>query len=183
MRRTLAISIICLISILTLSCTKESEKTTFSSQESKIESFVNSTLASDESYRATNNKGSIRITLAEGSGEALTENGIVSLYYAGYVFNGSSLSTSNLFATNDEVFANSIGWVTNNPEQYNILTITLSDNDIVTGLRNGLKGAKAGEECIVIFSGKHGFGDKQLGMIPANSALAYHIKVESIANN
>ena len=53
---------------------------------------------------------------------------------------------------------------------------------MVTGLRNGLVGVKGGEECYILFSGKYGFGNKQSGTIPANSALVYHVWVESLSN-
>ena len=34
----------------------------------------------------------------------------------------------------------------------------------------------------ILFSGKFGFGNKMIGIIPANSALAYKIWVISISN-
>jgi FKBP-type peptidyl-prolyl cis-trans isomerase len=57
-----------------------------------------------------------------------------------------------------------------------------SEGELVDGLRRGLPGVKAGDECYILFSGKYGFGDRILGTIPANAALAYHIWVQSISN-
>ena len=63
-----------------------------------------------------------------------------------------------------------------------VKTLKLDDKDIVPGLRRGLAGVKEGQECFILFSGKYGFGKHELGTIPANAALVYHIKVESISN-
>lgn len=172
-----------LLLVLLCACSKEEEKTTFSAQESRIESYVNSELKAHEEYSMTNNGGSVRIVMREGSGEALEKNGVISFHYAAYIFTGSSISPSNLFATNDEDSAIAAKWETSNPEQFKILTLNLAETDLVEGLANGLTGVKGGEECMILFSGKHGFGKKQLGTIPANSALAYHIWVESVSNN
>lgn len=174
-----------LITILAMmmSCTKEGDKTAFSLQESQIEEYVKRAVEGKETYISTTNKGSVKLILTEGEGEELKEDGVVSFYYAGFVFIGSQLSQSNLFTTNDKALAESLGLETDNPDQYNILTVSLSESNLVEGLKNGLVGAKAGEECIILFSGKYGFGSKQLGMIPANSALAYQVKIESISNN
>ena len=59
----------------------------------------------------------------------------------------------------------------------------LSESGFVKGLKYGLEGVKAGQECYILFSGKYGFGKRELGTIPANSALVYRIWVESITND
>lgn len=51
---------------------------------------------------------------------------------------------------------------------------------MIEGLRNGLEGVRAGEECYIVFSGKYGYGNKVHGNIPVNSALLYHIRVLSV---
>ena len=58
----------------------------------------------------------------------------------------------------------------------------MGSDTMVKGLRNGLVGVRAGEECEIIFSGKYGFGRKAFGIIPANSALLYKIWVHSISH-
>lgn len=170
--------------VLCLSCTKESTKLTYANQESNIEKFVNTTLASHSSDTAytVNNGGCIRLVLTEGSGEELSASGTVTFYYAGYVFNSSSISNSNLFATNISEIAENLGWTLSREDALEPVTEKLSGSSFVTGLRKGLEGVKGGEECYILFSGKYGFGDKQLGTIPANSALAYYIKVTEVSN-
>ena len=59
----------------------------------------------------------------------------------------------------------------------------LSDGKLVSGLKKGIKGVKAGEVCYILFSGKYGYGDKQYGTIPAKSALAYYVEVVEVNNN
>ena len=81
-----------------------------------------------------------------------------------------------------KVKAKSADWDTADEEKFAIKTITLSEAGLIDGLKKGLVGVMGGEECYILFSGKYGFGDRQLGTIPANSGLVYHIWVESISN-
>ena len=92
------------------------------------------------------------------------------------------MSESNLFATNSEEVAETSKWQISGENQFEILTLNIGNDDLVDGLRYGLEGVRAGQECYILFSGEYGFGKKPLGTIPANAALAYHVWVESIAN-
>lgn len=165
-----------------LSCTSESIKSTYAGQESRIETFIQNQLKTVENSYVVSNRGSERIVLVPGEGDGLAEDGTVSFRYAGYVFNSGSLSASNLFATNDVQTAEAAGWSLDIENPYEPVTVRLSESSFVEGLRNGLPGVTAGEECIILFSGKYGFGGKALGTIPANAAIAYHIWVESVEN-
>ena len=173
----------CLLGFAAAACTKESVKTTFSRQETLIENFLSSQLKRDSTLRVVSNGGSERLVLTAGEGEELRAGGTVSFYYAGYILTGSSISSSNLFATNYQPLAESAGWNVTDSTSFAIETLTLAETDLVTGLRNGLMGVQGGEECYILFSGKYGFGRKVLGTIPANAALAYHIWVESLSND
>jgi FKBP-type peptidyl-prolyl cis-trans isomerase len=133
-----------------------------------------------DTLKVVYNGGPSRLIRKEGEGEALKADGAIAFYYAGYTFNGS-ISKNNLFVTNDIAAAAESGW-TLSEEESKILTISLKDYDLIPGLRNGLIGVKSGEECEILFSGKYGFGKKGIGIVPANSALAYKIVVESISN-
>ena len=166
---------------LTLSCTKEQRKSMLTKQESNIESFTKSILSKVDTAYVVQHKGVTRVVVVPGQGDSL-ETGLVSFYYAGYVLSSASLSASNLFATNSEDVAASSKWELSGENQFDILTLNIDNEDIVEGLRHGLEGVRAGQECYILFSGKYGFGKKPLGTIPANAALAYHVWVESIAN-
>ena len=125
--------------------------------------------------------GANRLVLKEGEGEELQRNGFVSFYYAGYKFTGS-FSSGNLFVTNHQATAEQSGWNLTDAD-YQIYEINLGDTRLIPGLKDGLLGVKAGEECEILFSGKYGFGNEKFGIIPANSALLYKIWVVGVAND
>lgn len=183
MNRTTAILALMLTAAAcTTACKQQELETTYSTQESRIDSFISSLQSSDPAPRVVHNNGSNRIVLTEGTGEELSAEGTVSFYYAGYIFSGSTPSSSNMFATNHEDTALGSSWDLSSAD-FNILTIRLGEEGVLTeGLRNGLVGVKGGEICYIVFSGKYGFGNKAVGTIPANSALIYQIWVESISN-
>lgn len=181
MRRIAALVSIMLL--LTLSCTKEQRKSMLTRQESNIESFTRSILSKVDTAYVVQHRGVTRVVVVPGQGDSLETGGLVSFYYAGYVLSSASLSSANLFATNSEDVADASGWHLSGENQYEIMTLNIGNDEIVEGLRYGLEGVRAGQECYILFSGKYGFGKKPLGTIPANAALAYHVWVESIAND
>ena len=167
---------------LAAACTKEGIALTYINQDEQIEKYVSAQLARVEGSRAESNAGVTRLVLSEGSGETLQPDGAVSFYYAGYVFTGD-IAAANLFATNNESVAAAAGWSgLSGEDRYAPRVVHLSDGTLVEGLRRGLAGVRPGEECIVLFSGKLGYGKKAQGTIPAGSALAYHIWVIDIEN-
>lgn len=172
------ISVLILMVMTVTGCMKSKLETTYNSQESRIDSYIN---GKGEGYRVVRNGGANRLVLTEGSGEELGHNGYVSFYYAGYVFNGS-VSSSNLFITNHQATAEQAGWDLTDAG-YELYEINLGDARLVQGLKDGLYGVKAGEECEIIFSGKYGFGNENFGIIPANSALLYKIWVAGVSND
>ena len=167
---------------LLFSCTGQSLQQVYDAQEKKIDTFV--TAQTKDGQRVEYNGGSVRIVLQEGTGdELLAPKGTVSFYYAGYVFSGSSLSRNNLFATNSKDVADAAGWTLSDESVYAVTTVSLDEEDLLKGLQNGLVGVRPGEECLILFSGKYGYGKKAAGTIPPKSALAYQIWVESISND
>lgn len=168
--------------LLSLSCEKESVKEAWTKQEKDIEKYIENEIKSNPAYKSINDRGSSRLITKEGAGEALSPNGTISFYYAAYIFPNSSISLQNLFSTNKESVALAAQWSLSDENAWKIKTINLSESNLVAGLKNGLTGVKGGEECVILFSGKYGFGNNSLGTIPANSALAYQIWVESISN-
>jgi len=182
MKRTLYISsIICLVVLLASSCKKQNAETIYATQDANISKFIENTKLLYPELRVVLNDNVNRIVLKDGEGENLKESGSVSYYYVGYVFNGS-MSQASIFATNDEETATAANWILSGEEQFNIMTVSPQESSLVSGLRHGLIGVQSGEECYILFSGKYGFGGKQLGTIPANSALLYHIWVEKVSN-
>ena len=175
----LAVGVVALVA----ACTKEDVKTTYSRQEQNIETFVKSIRSSVDTAYVVYNKGTSRVVVAYGEGDSLSTGGNVAFYYAGYVLSGSSLSNANLFATNSSEVASAAGWSLSDESMFEVKEVELDKSGFIDGLRYGLEGVKAGQECYVLFSGKYGFGKHPLGTIPANAALAYHIWVESVTND
>lgn len=185
-KKALAIGIVL---AMALSCSKQSLKTEWATQEDSIDSFIQSlsTEADPDNpdalyvHDVIYNGGSNRVILREGTGDGLANRGTVSFYYTGYVFEGS-IDAGNMFATNDQQTAQENGWETTDAS-YEIKTVTLGPDDgLVPGLHKGLEGVKAGEICYILFSGQYGFGKRQVGTIPGNSALLYSISIESVTN-
>lgn len=165
-----------------VSCVKQKLETTYNSQEKRIDQYIEKNRGTgEESLRVVYNEGSSRLVTKEGEGEELAMDGNIAFYYAGYIFSGS-ISNTNLFVTNHLESATAAGW-TLTDEDAKVLTINLKEYEMIPGLKNGLTGVKAGEECQILFSGKYGFGKKAFGIVPANSALVYKIWVESISND
>ena len=177
MKHNIHLSAIIMLCLSLSSCIKEKLENTYSNQEAKIDQYVEKNRGEN---RVVYNEGSTRLVTKEGEGEELTSSGSIAFYYAGYTFSGS-ISPSNLFATNHAATAESASW-TLTDEQDDILTINLSEYKLIPGLKAGLVGVKGGEECQILFSGKYGFGDESVGIVPANTALVYKIWVESISN-
>lgn len=165
------------LSIITVSCIKSQLEVTYNKQEEQIDKYI----SQRDTLTVVRNAGSNRIVYKKGEGEALTKDGYVSFYYAGYAFSGN-VSASNLFATNRAATAQEANW---NVEEMDseLYEISLKDADLIPGLKNGLEGVQAGEECEILFSAKYGFGNKALGIIPAKTALLYKIWVVGVTND
>lgn len=168
-----------------VSCIKEKLEMAYTTQETKIDQYINSNKYTDssktDSLRVVYNGGSSRLVMTEGTGEELSSKGVVAIYYAGYTFNGSK-SNANLFITNHMETAQKAGWKLTD-EDYSIYKINMAETKLLEGLRNGLLGVRSGEHCQILFSGKYGFGNEEFGIIPANSALLYEIWVEAVSND
>lgn len=181
--KKLAIITLGIIWFLASSCEKKQMETAYEKQESNIQAIVNSLTKANADATTDYNNGSVRVTTVHGEGQELQEDGAVSFYYAGFIITSSSLSNSNLFATNYDTFASSARWAVTDSSAFDIKTISLAKDDIVEGLKNGLIGVKGGDECYVLFSGKHGFGKHKIANIPSNAALAYHLWIKSVTND
>ena len=168
-------------------CNKEAVQQAYDKQETNIAKFVDTQLSKDTTATVTYKDGTVRVVMhdtlhREGLlADTLRTGGTVSFYYAGYTLTGSTLSSSNLFATNDKKTADAAGWQLSDTTAFKILTITLDDH-LLDGLQRGLEGVRNQDECYILFSGKYAYGSHKQGTIPARSALVYHIWVNSISN-
>ena len=103
------------------------------------------------------------------------------LYYGCFIFSGTTLSFTNLVATNSKELARQAGWKLTDESRYKLDTLTL-DNSLLPGLAAGLVGVQPEDEGYILFTGKYGYGGSQKGTIPARSALAYYFWIENISN-
>lgn len=163
--------------LMAVSCVGSKLEQSYNNQESKIDKYIS---GKGDQYRSVRNGGANRLVLKEGEGEELSRNGFVSFYYAGYTFNGS-FNASGLFVTNHQETAENAKWNLTDAE-YAIYEINMAEARLIPGLRDGLAGVRAGEECEILFSGKYGFGNEEFGMIPANSAQLWKIWVVGVSN-
>lgn len=181
-RSTLLLCIALLLALLMAACSKQALQTTFDKQTTNIEKILETLLKSDTTARLTQNEGTYRLilhdTLPKGR-DSLLEGGRVSLYYACYTLSSTTISTSNLVATNLKALATKAKWNITDTTVFKLDTLVL-DNSLVEGLRLGLHGVQPGDEGYVLFNGKYGFGKNEYGMIPAQSALVYQIWIENI---
>lgn len=173
--------------MLSSSCVKTQLETTYNKQEEQIDQYINKNMVvqndtgGTDTLRVVRNEGANRLVVKEGTGEALTEKGSVSFYYAGYTFNGS-ISSSNMFVTNMLPIAEEAGWKVEDVDD-DLYEADMNDAEFIEGLRKGLVGVRAGEECEILFSAKYGFGNRSLGIIPAKTALLYRIWVMGVTND
>ena len=195
-----AIFLTILACLLANSCLKEKLETTYKKQDTQIDSYLskNNTAKRDstiiyedgstkdttwtDTLRILYNNGTARLVKKEGTGPALATNGAVSFYYAGYMFKGGSINASSLFATNHQATAESSNFILTDPD-YDLFEANMMETEMLEGLRSGLVGVRAGEECEILFSAKHGYGNHTFGIIPANSALLYRIWVVGVSND
>lgn len=179
--------ILILVCLSMISCVKEQLETTYNKQEDQIDKYITKNMVVTnaegitDTLRVVRNSGSNRLVTVEGTGDELMADGHVGFYYAGYTFNGS-ISASGMFVTNHQATAEQAGWNLTDAD-YALMEINITEAELIEGLRKGLTGVRAGEECEIIFSGKYGFGNKSFGMIPAKSALLYKIWVVSVTND
>ncbi len=187
MKRSTLIAVLPAFLALALACTKQALQTTYDKQATYIESFVTARMSADTNATLTRNGGAYRLTLHDtldrvlGNRDSLAAGGKVVVQYACYTLTGSSISTSNLVATNVQSLAESAGWELSDTTIYKLDTLTL-DNSLVQGLEDGLAGVQQYDECFILFTGEFGFGNIAKGTIPARSALAYQLFIESIDN-
>lgn len=163
------------------SCMKEKLEESYNKQEEQIDKYITGELDKNETYTVAYNDGSARLTTKAGEGPELSSDGSVSFYYAGYAFNGSIASTG-LFVTNHQETAEASGWTLTDPD-YSLMEINMTDARLLEGVRKGLVGVRAGEECEILFSAKYGFGNSTFGIIPARTALAFKIWVVGVSND
>ncbi len=181
MRQIRILAILLAVTAASNSCVRASLEEVYNKQEETIDKYISGELGRNEAYTVSYNEGSSRLTKVAGEGDELGSKGSVSFYYAGYTFTGS-INNSGLFGTNHQATAESAGMKLTD-QDFSLMEIDMKDGGLLEGVRNGLIGVKAGEECEILFSAKYGFGNSTFGIIPAKTALAFKIWVVGVSND
>lgn len=132
------------LTMLSPSCGKTETENAYSQQDKNIESIVSSLAPEGSGATVEYFDGSVRVTVKQGEGEALEDNGSVSFYYAGHCVKSSSLSSGNMFVTNSKEIAESAQWTVSDTTMFKVSTVDLSGDKLVKGLRKGIVGVKSG---------------------------------------
>lgn len=170
MKRVIAILAIV---FLASACAKEDRNNRIVDQEESIDRYITSL----EGVRIARNGGSNRIVYIEGTGkDSLAAGDSIKFYYAGYMFaNGKG----SLFATNNPQIAQEMDF----PLSGGIEKRVLDKSDLISGLADGLTGAKEGEKCDIVFSAKYGFGNSVVYNVPKLTPLIFEVWIEGIVKN
>ena len=120
--------------LVIISCGKGDDG--YESQVTSIKEYVSSQIEENPEYTATYSGDIARLTIQQGEGNAVTEDGLVKMFYAGYVFN-KGISSSSLFATNHRQTAQSASWVLSGVDYDEGVVVDLSDKNLIQGLRKG----------------------------------------------
>lgn len=97
----------------------------------------------------------------------------VYINYAAYIFTSSP---SQIYATNIESIANSSNFIVTDGV-YAPLEIEYGNTILISGLSTGLRGAKKGDSFSLFIPYDKGYGTKQNGVIPGESAINIEIDV------
>jgi len=152
----------CLAAVLLLSCSCESEVREANINQNKyIDDFITKRYADKEIVRY---EGVVRVVLVDSlAGPAAIEPGDSAyLYLAGYIFGKDG--PESRFTVDSGM-------------------VRVGKGDLIAGLDRGLIGARLGEESLIIFPSRFGYGKKTVGLVPENSALLFNLLVAGIKKN
>ncbi len=180
--RQIGIVLVLALSGLLAGCTDEASQQLYAGQEQLIENFLAAALKEHPEFKTVSNGGAERLIVKEGNGEELNKNGTVEFYYAGYVLSRQGTTKETLFSTNHEALAQEYGWKTDHEDAFRPIRLNLKKDKPLQGLRDGMCGAKAGEECFILFTTRYAFGEMKLPGVPINSGMIYHIWIEKVEN-
>lgn len=176
--------ILILLAILAVTaCKKSDAETAYTAQAELIDQYISSELEYNPDYTVVRNGKTVRLITRQGEGEEVGDNGLVSMYYAIYDFSNGSISSTTLFETNNESTASAAGLDTSDESKFQPVVVNTSDKNLLKGLRMGLKGVKAQENCVILFPGSEAFGKETTGNVAKFSALAVKVWVEDIEND
>lgn len=170
------LSIFFALCLLLASCANET-KLILIGQEEKIDKYLSSSFKDSTVIR---NNGAYKVVIEEDLSQPILEYGdSLVFYYAGYIFDSRP---STLFDTNVEAVAKESSFALTDPN-YSPKRVLFQKGELILGLEYGLANSKQGDHCVILFSGKYGFGAQKHYNIPRLSALAYEVWIDKVIKN
>ncbi len=119
------------------------------------------------------------VMLNEGDGEKPKVSDMVGIHYAGFLTDGT------IFGTTIESLAKETGTYdarrAANPNGYAPMVMPYSpEAQMIPGFKEGVQQLKVGEKAVLFIPAHLGYGERQVGPIPANSDLIFEIELTHI---
>lgn len=121
-----------------------------------------STFAQYDKYK--NNKDALFGDIKAGSGAALTVGKKGTVYYKGWLTNGTLVDQSPASASGQ-------------PQPY---TFTLGAHEVIPGWEEAIYGMKAGGKRLLIIPPAVGYGSQGKGLVPPNAVLIFEVQLLSV---
>lgn len=146
--------------LTTLSCESEVREANIN-QNKYIDDYIQLRYSDNEIVR---NDGVVRVILVDTlkSVPAIEPGDSAFLFIAGYTFGQNGPVNEFMLDT---------------------ATVRIGKGDLIVGLDKGLVGAHLGEESLILFPSKYGYGRNTVGMVPENMALMFNVAVAAIKKN
>jgi len=172
--------VIALSAIFLLGSCNTSKEDIYTKQMTGIMSYLDAECLKDTTLQTyyTTIDGSNRLTRLQGSDIELTTGDTLDFIFTGYTFNDFKITESNIFTTNDST----VTWPVSDSSRVRNAPyrIVYGQGNLFAGLNLGLRGIHDKEQCEIIFPSALGTGPSHIGTIPANTALAFKVRVDSI---
>ncbi len=166
-----------LIILIFASCTKKEYVNNYDKQKTSLRSYME-TLSSG--YVIVD--GDVYVSLvsdqSEDNAEPVENGDTISIYYAEYILQGSSLGT--MIWSNNEAWINTDNWLPDDEMDFNPLEFAYGNGAVVKGLTAGLRGCKKGQELIIAMPFTKAYGDKWMSTVPPYSAIVFRVFVQDI---
>jgi len=170
-KNTFAVVALFFCVVIICSCEKSEDEDVFSRQEEDINTYVQGVL--HENFQVYHKEGSgvWRVVEKPGSGDDVVVRGSkIKIDYFLYLFDSRSERGEGVLIYADE----------SDPDDE---WLTVGGGELITGLDIGVVGAKLNETCQIVFSGRYGYGDKQVGLVPKMQPLSIRVTIKELKND
>ncbi len=178
-KKYIYIIIASLLVLVNSSCSSSNEENLLISQERQIESSIATFKKQYPDAELIRTEQASKLIINPGSDKTANNKSRISFNYAIYTL--GSIDAQHFVASNIRNINKQYGRDISE-EQEEEVTLDLSSNNIINGLKSCLVSSHEGEESIIFIPSKYAFKDKINLNINSNSALIYFIFVNKIDN-